>query len=47
MAKLTTGLVLQAALDVERPAFSLLGISDIIPLSARGAYAEAGGDLLL
>ena len=47
MEKLTAGLMLQAALDVERPAFSLLSISDIIPSSARDAYAEAGGDLLL
>lgn len=39
------GLPVQAALDAPRPEFSLLSISDIIPLEARDGYAEAGGEL--
>ena len=46
LTQLTAGLMLQAALDAARPTFSLLSISDIIPLGARDGYAEAGGDLL-
>lgn len=38
---------MQAALESPRPAFSLLGIADIIPPDAREGYVHAGGDLLL
>ena len=37
---------MQAALDLSRPGFELLSISDIIPVEAREGYAAAGGEVL-